>query len=337
MVSSTVKSDTKVSSMAQQGSNSVPSVSSTPGPPPTSTQNMSASPAKVGHIISSPGSLKKLLPIAAFFMAFATVMTILLIYMDNTAMRHHQFRVNMSQDYELLEVAQDNPQLVTYIREVQLVPAVEPHHRPLESTGPQPPSDTAFVLKLLNNKKEGFFVEAGAYGDDKSSKTEYLEKELGWRGLLVQPDPRHYFKLRRHNRGRSQAIHACLSSTPYPKEVTFHQEERDGVKINSIHANSLIDDPDWFNTRVKCFPLYSLLLAVNVTNIDYLSLESGGTELQVLQTIPFSRVKIEVIGVHLLISDIEKDTIKNFLATKNYVFVQNFNNTYIYIVNHLKI
>lgn len=58
----------------------------------------------------------------------------------------------MSQDYELLSVQQDNPQLITYIREVHLQPAIEPHHKPLESQATGPPEDTAYVLKLLNNK-----------------------------------------------------------------------------------------------------------------------------------------------------------------------------------------
>lgn len=72
------------------------------------------------------------------------------------ATRHHQFRVNMTQDYELLSISQDNPQLITYIREVHLMPAVEPNHKPLESSNTTP-EDTVYVLKLLNNKVCGFF------------------------------------------------------------------------------------------------------------------------------------------------------------------------------------
>lgn len=34
-------------------------------------------------------------------------------------------------------------------------------------------------------------------------------------------------------------------------------------------------------TRVKCFPLYSLLLALNTTHINFLSLDVEGAELQV--------------------------------------------------------
>lgn len=176
-------------------------------------------------------------------------------------------------------------------------------------------------------------MEAGAYNDGKISRTEWLEEKLNWQGLLIQPDPRHYFSLKRHNRYRSQAIHACLSPTPYPKEVTLFPDA-EGIKINSIHPNSFDDDS--FNTRVKCFPLYSLLLAMNKTNIDYLSLMTGGTELQVLETIPFDRVKIEIIGVHLDSNESEQNTINKFLLAKNYVFMQNLNKSYIFKLSGTK-
>lgn len=97
------------------------------------------------------GMLRKLLPVAAFFIAFATVMTLLLVYMDTTAMRHHQFKINMTQDYDLLNVAQDDPQLITYIREVHIRPAVDPHHYHFYNMS-DPSEKTIFVAKLLNNK-----------------------------------------------------------------------------------------------------------------------------------------------------------------------------------------
>lgn len=179
------------------------------------------------------------------------------------------------------------------------------------------------------------FVEVGAYKYNRQSDTEWLERNLSWSGLLIQPDPRDYFNLRKHGRGRSQSVHACLSPTCYPKEVTFHQDERDGVKINSVHANSLIDD-DWFNTRVKCFPLYSLLLAINCTNIDYLSLDADGSEIQVLDTLPFDKVHIQIIDVYVLPEyENSVDGLKKELAEKNYTFLQNFKTNYIFILNHI--
>lgn len=53
-------------------------------PPPSVGHTLPPSPTKMGHVIPTAGSIKKMLPFAAFLMAFATVMTPLLIYMDNT-------------------------------------------------------------------------------------------------------------------------------------------------------------------------------------------------------------------------------------------------------------
>lgn len=98
--------------------------------------------------------LRRLVPVAAFFMAFATVMTLLLVYMDTTAIRHHQFRINMTQDYDLANVAQDDPQLIMYIREMHMSKAVDPHHYELfNATAYGRPTERAiYIAKLFNNK-----------------------------------------------------------------------------------------------------------------------------------------------------------------------------------------
>lgn len=45
---------------------------------------------------------------------------------------------------------------------------------------------------------------------------------------------------------------------------------------------------------VQCFPLYSYLLALNRTRVDYFSLDVEGSELDVLRTIPFEKLDIRV-------------------------------------------
>lgn len=71
------------------------------------------------------------------------------------AARHHQFRLNMSKDDELLGISQDNPELITYIREVHLIAGSEHHHRPLESVNDRAAEDVAYILRVLNNKVGG--------------------------------------------------------------------------------------------------------------------------------------------------------------------------------------
>jgi hypothetical protein len=46
---------------------------------------------------------------------------------------------------------------------------------------------------------------------------------------------------------------------------------------------------------VQCFPFFTLLLALNKTTIDYLSLDIEGSELDVLRTVPFGKLDITVV------------------------------------------
>ena len=46
--------------------------------------------------------------------------------------------------------------------------------------------------------------------------------------------------------------------------------------------------------KIQCFPLYSILLAVNQTTVDYFSLDIEGDELAVLKTIPMHKLDIKV-------------------------------------------
>lgn len=63
-------------------------------------------------------------------------------------------------------------------------------------------------------------------------------------------------------------------------------EEVEEENNNGVHTNRLNDDNKiWFNPRAKCYPMYSLILAVNRTDIDLLSLGGQGHELDVSEAI----------------------------------------------------
>jgi hypothetical protein len=53
---------------------------------------------------------------------------------------------------------------------------------------------------------------------------------------------------------------------------------------------------------VQCFPLYSYLLALNRTTVDYFSLDVEGSELDVLRTVPFEKLDIRVSFFLMLFS-----------------------------------
>jgi hypothetical protein len=49
--------------------------------------------------------------------------------------------------------------------------------------------------------------------------------------------------------------------------------------------------------KVQCFPLYSILLAIGRTHIDYFGLDVEGSEYKILKTIPWHKVYVQVLNI----------------------------------------
>lgn len=294
-----------------------------------------------------PSPFRQLLPVALCIISFATVLSILIIYMDTTEIRHQQFRLNMSRDYDLMGVPQDNPALVKYVRDIHMkkypMTFMRNTNTPLEHLNftnrhELTPDMAHFVSDLLGKKRFGTFFQSLTGISDSMMTAPWLAETMNWGGFLVEPDPRKYFALRKQNafRPNVQVIHACLSPNTYPKEVTLQHDDDSEVRINSV----LDEETEWFHPRVKCFPVYTLMLAVNRTSIDLLSLGCQGQELQILQTVPFDRVHVKIISIHLvhyyeedeLIIDVDEyvQNITRFLLSKSYKMVRSYDRNFFY-------
>uniref|UniRef100_A0A182PPJ3 Methyltransferase FkbM domain-containing protein n=1 Tax=Anopheles epiroticus TaxID=199890 RepID=A0A182PPJ3_9DIPT len=253
----------------------------------------------------------------------------------------------MSRDYDLMGVPQDNPALVKYVRDIHMKKYPMTFMRnanapvePLNFTNRHEltPEMAHLISDLLGRKRFGTFFQSLTGNSDSMMTAPWLAETMNWGGYLVEPDPRKYFSLRKQNAFRSnvQVIHACLSPNTYPKEVTLHHDDDSEVQINSV----LDEETEWFHPRVKCFPVYTLMLAVNRTSIDLLSLGCHGQELQILQTIPFDRVHIKIISIHLvhyyeedeMIIDVDEyvQSIGRFLMSKSYKLVRSMDRNFIY-------
>jgi hypothetical protein len=64
------------------------------------------------------------------------------------------------------------------------------------------------------------------------------------------------------------------------------------------------DDETFKLSNVQCFPLYSILLAVGRTRVDYFSVDVEGSESQILMNVPWHKVNIKVglfLSIQLII------------------------------------
>ena len=148
---------------------------------------------------------------------------------------------------------------------------------------------SVFVDSLLKGRTGGFFVECGASTGEELSNTLFFERERGWSGLLIEANPIFFQELLRKHR-KAYLINACLSGANTTTRVNFYP----GSWYGGLNPTEHTDQPP---ITVQCFPLYSILLAINQTRVDYLSLDVEGSELGILRTIPFRALYIDVIGV----------------------------------------
>lgn len=65
----------------------------------------------------------------------------------------------------------------------------------------------------------GFFIECGGYDGEFLSNTLFMERYLGWSGLLIEADRKAFNKLLTRNR-KAYTTPVCLSTELYPIQVS---------------------------------------------------------------------------------------------------------------------
>jgi FkbM family methyltransferase len=176
-----------------------------------------------------------------------------------------------------------------------------------------------FALLETGAKKNGYFIEFGATNGVDLSNTFILEKNYGWHGILAEPARCWHDQLFKN---RSAIIDTrCLWSTsgekiefnetPTPEFSTIHQfnnsdnhlEYRaNGEKylVETVSLNDLLDEHK--------APLI----------IDYLSIDTEGSEFDILRNFDFDKYKISAITCEHNFTT-ARENIRSLLADNGYI------------------
>ena len=158
------------------------------------------------------------------------------------------------------------------------------------------------LFQFLHHKTNGFFVECAAGDGYFISNSLFFELYRNWTGLLIEPNPYYFDKILKLNR-QALLTNTCLSTSNTSQIVKFrlmallsgieglvpNDTIRFAKEVSHVYTNDVID--------VHCFTLYSLLLAVNHTVVNYFSLDVKGAELDILKIIPFEKFKINIFSI----------------------------------------
>lgn len=182
------------------------------------------------------------------------------------------------------------------------------------------------VMQFFASKAEGFFVEVGANDPKGGSQTWNLER-AGWRGILVEPNPRHIPDLEK-TRKRSTVVETACTSPEKVGSLTLYIPSSDGMASTERH----IDDQGLcYETQVTVSgkTLDAVLEEAQAPSpIDFVSIDVEGTELDVLRGFTLSQWKPKLI---LLEDKLRNLTKHNYLKKQGYKLVKrtSINNWYV--------
>ena len=171
---------------------------------------------------------------------------------------------------------------------------------------------------LLREKKDGYFIDLAANDAISLSNTRTLEKDHGWRGLCIKPDPQYHSGLLQH---RNCTVVAAAVSNKFDdgwfkfggtSAVSWHGRTgaySRGVFGHLSRKNSSGESHVWL---VPISPILERHAAPST--IDFMYLDVEGSEESVMSKFPFERYNIR-----LLLIERPSATLTRLLEKHSYV------------------
>lgn len=185
---------------------------------------------------------------------------------------------------------------------------------------------------IIKPKKDGFFLEVGAYNGFSESVSLRFEKELGWKGLLIEPNSIH-FKFLKKNRSKNICINSiCLSKDFLNKklflknlnQMSYIVDDKNNSyfshypkeRINNLAKETLSGNFEKLSCKVET--LQNIFKENKIKKIDLAIIDVEGSEIELLKGIDFNEVDIE----YFCIETYNFKDLNVFMTKKNYNLIK---------------
>jgi FkbM family methyltransferase len=157
--------------------------------------------------------------------------------------------------------------------------------------------------------KAGIFVDVGANDPVVNSQTYHLEC-LGWDGVLIEPLPQYADRLAAE---RSAPLYrtACGNPAQHGSKLP--------ITVAGVHSSMCNTAPSLTTIEVPVRTLASIVEEAGLTQIDFLSLDVEGFELEVLAGIPLHQWQPRLILMEDHVLDLARH---RYLVTRGYKLVR---------------
>ena len=182
--------------------------------------------------------------------------------------------------------------------------------------------DKIIKKKFFDGKKNGFFIELGAYDGIIGSNCYHFERFLNWDGIAIEPSNVQFEKLKRNR--KCKVLNNAISDEV--KEVEFIEVTEGLTQMSGINDSSFKRNINIISnnqpSKTKSISLKTITFDEIVPknrDIDYLSIDIEGGEMNLLKSIDFKINNIKVVSVE---NNIPKEqNFKNFFEKINFKYL----------------
>ena len=177
-----------------------------------------------------------------------------------------------------------------------------------------------WVLEQLGWKQGGYFVEFGATDGVLLSNSWLLDKHFGWRGICAEPNPKLFERLRQN---RSCSLSPACVYRSSGERLRF-------VLADAYGGLEHLGQDDQHVDKRNAYAAVGDLIEVTTTSlmdlldhqgapavIDYLSIDTEGSELAILEGIDWSRYQFRCITVEHNFTE-QRQGIQQLLEAQGY-------------------
>ena len=152
--------------------------------------------------------------------------------------------------------------------------------------------DFLIWAEAFNERRNGYFLDIGAFDGVHVSNTFLLERRYGWRGICVEANPDRFAELARNR--RSTCLNVCLDSKEGEVEFAL-RDELGGIAGLSMDSRATGPAPV---IRLKTRRLIDVLRENSAPAIiDYLSIDVEGAEDRILLDFDFKAYRFNTITI----------------------------------------
>eukprot|EP00593_Proboscia_inermis_P014483 CAMPEP_0171325614 /NCGR_PEP_ID=MMETSP0816-20121228/116917_1 /TAXON_ID=420281 /ORGANISM="Proboscia inermis, Strain CCAP1064/1" /LENGTH=299 /DNA_ID=CAMNT_0011824831 /DNA_START=46 /DNA_END=945 /DNA_ORIENTATION=+ len=147
--------------------------------------------------------------------------------------------------------------------------------------------------------KNGTYIELGAFDGTIESNSRFFDNCLGWNGLLIEGNPENYQKVIESRPFANKMSFAPSCNAAYElenKTIEFYRYPMTNVGLVG-HAKTYEGKP---TVAVPCGPISPVIEDIfQEGHVNFFSLDVEGSEANVLATIDFKKIHIDVVMIEV--------------------------------------